>query len=131
MASKFQRFWANIVEVIFILIPIFILGGLEDVANAGMFNPDLILAMTIIYAVVGAISYPLWSGNIGHKMLGLKVISSVDGGDQNKAFKGAIREGLKNITSVVFIPAFWLLWDNNNQNLYDKILKNYVVKKKR
>lgn len=130
LASNFQRFWASIIEGIIISIPVMIFGGIEETANAGIFNPDLIFAMTLIYAVLGAIFYPLWSGNIGHKILGLKVISSVNGDDYNKSLKGALREGLKNIMSVVFIPVIWLLWDGNNQNLYDKVLKTYVVKKK-
>ena len=62
--------------------------------------------------------------------MGLKVISSIDGSDQNKALIGALREGLKNIFSLILIPVIWLLWDKDKQNLYDKVVKTYVVKKK-
>ena len=62
--------------------------------------------------------------------MGLKVISSVDGSDQKKALTGALREGLKNLFGFVLIPVIWLLWDENKQNVYDKIVNTYVVKKK-
>jgi uncharacterized RDD family membrane protein YckC len=62
--------------------------------------------------------------------MGLKVISAENGIIQSNAKTGAIREALKSIFSIVFIPMVWLLWDDNRQNLYDKVVKTYVVKKK-
>jgi uncharacterized RDD family membrane protein YckC len=62
--------------------------------------------------------------------MGLIVISSVDGKIKKDAAAGAIREGIKAIFSYFLIPSIWLLWDDDNQNLYDKIVKTYVVKNK-
>ncbi len=94
-------------------------------------TPLLILFLTIFTTMIGAIFYPLWSGNLGHKIMGLKVISSIDGQDQKSSLQGALREGLKSILGFVLVPVIWLLWDKDKQNLYDKIVKTYVVKKKK
>ena len=93
------------------------------------FFSNLIIAGTS-NAVLGAIFYSLWGGNLGHKIMGLIVISSVDGKIKKDATAGAIREGIKAIFSYFLIPSIWLLWDDDNQNLYDKIVKTYVVKNK-
>jgi uncharacterized RDD family membrane protein YckC len=59
----------------------------------------------------------------------LKVISSETGDDYKKASDGAIRELLKGVLSFFLIPIIWILWDDKNQNLYDKLTKTYVVEK--
>ena len=63
-------------------------------------------------------------------MFGLKVISSESGNDFKKASDGGIRELLKGVFSFFIIPIIWILWDDKNQNLYDKLTKTYVVEKK-
>ncbi len=102
-----------------------VFGGETD-----LYSAESILGQVVFSAILGAIFYSLWSGNLGHKLFGLKVISSVDGSDKKNALSGALREGLKYIFSFVIIPVIWLLWDENKQNLYDKVSKTYVVKKK-
>jgi uncharacterized RDD family membrane protein YckC len=62
--------------------------------------------------------------------MGLCVISAEDGTMQTNAKTGAIREAIKSLSAWLFIPIVWLLWDENRQNLYDKAVKTYVVKKK-
>jgi beta-barrel assembly-enhancing protease len=37
---------------------------------------------------------------------------------------------VKHLTSLFILPVIWLLWDDDRQNLYDKLVKTYVVKKK-
>ncbi|MBS1515085.1 MAG: RDD family protein [Bacteroidetes bacterium] len=85
----------------------------------------LITSYIIVY-----LRYPKYCGNYGHKLMGLKVISSETGEDYNKLGQGILREVLKLIFGYLFIPVIWLLWDDNNQNLYDKITNTYVVKKR-
>jgi len=80
--------------------------------------------------IVGAVFYPIFTGNLGHKIFNLKVISSESGSDYRKASDGAIREFLKYILGYLIIPMIWILWDEKNQNLYDKFTKTYVVEKK-
>jgi hypothetical protein len=93
-----------------------------------MFLP--VFGAIILCVLLGAVFYPVWSGSLGHKLMGLKVISSVDGKDYCKASEGAYRELLLNIFGFAIIPVMWLLWDADKQNLYDKVTKTYVVKVK-
>lgn len=127
LASLNQRFFAVIIESIILAIPllIFIPGIFEE-----SFNLLNIFISVILSAILGALFYPMWSGNMGHKIFGLKVISSTDGSDKKNAMDGLIREGLKSIFGNLLIPVIWLIWDKDNQNLYDKVTKTYVVKKK-
>ena len=129
LARRRDRFFAVIIQSIILIIPFLILFG-DSYESGDAYTFGSIVGGTIVSAILGAIFYSYWSGNLGHKILGLKVISSLDGSDQNKAMQGALREGLKNIFSLVLIPIIWLLWDENRQNLYDKVTKTYVVKKK-
>jgi uncharacterized RDD family membrane protein YckC len=90
--------------------------------------------LDVIYSLltglaIGAVFYPLFTGNLGHRIFNLKVISAATGKDFKKPLRGAAREGLKYVLGYVFIPIIWLLWDDKNQNLYDKITKILVVKK--
>lgn len=88
------------------------------------------LNFSIIFGlIVGAIFYPIFTGNLGHRIFGLKVISSDSGNDFKKASDGAIREMLKAVFSFLIIPIIWILWDDKNQNLYDKLTMTYVVEK--
>ena len=131
LAGRRQRFFATIVEAIILIIPYLILRTIVMGDVDTQDNPfGEIIFSIIISALLGAIFYPMWSGNLGHKIMGLKVISSADGTDQNKAGAGVKREVLKSVFSLVIIPIVWLLWDDNKQNLYDKVLNTYVVKKK-
>lgn len=134
LARRRERFFASLTEAIIIVIPFLMIFG----KNIFSGNDEITLASTIVDAffgaiagvILGAIFYPLWSGNLGHKIFGLKVISAADGSDLKEASRGAIREAVKGAFSAFIIPAMWLLWDDDRQNLYDKVVKTYVVKKK-
>lgn len=127
LARKRERLFAILIEGIIIAVPIFILFG-DDISENDLYSFGSFVGYGILYAILGAIFYPIWGGNLGHKIMGLKVISSENGEVQNNAKAGAIREALKYVFSLVFIPIVWLLWDDNRQNLYDKVVKTYVVK---
>ncbi len=92
----------------------------------------LILALVGLAVSLGfrALFYPRYCGTFGHKVMGIKVISAENGSDYNKLTKGLIREALKYLLGQFIIPDIWLLWDRDRQNLYDKITKTYVVRKK-
>ena len=51
----------------------------------------------LLALVIGGLMYPLWSGNIGHKIFGIKVISIENGEDVKNPISGIIRELGKNI----------------------------------
>lgn len=129
LARRRDRFFAVLVETIILIIPFLIFFG-DSFENEDVYSLGSIVGGTIFSSILGAIFYSYWSGNLGHKIMGLKVISSENGTDQNKPMQGALREGLKNIFSLVIFPIIWLLWDEDRQNLYDKVVKTYVVKKK-
>lgn len=122
LAQRRERLFAVIIENIVIGIPLGLIFA-EEINNS-------IIPWILLSAVLGAFFYPKWSGSLGHKIMGLKVISSTDGSDVNSAKNGAIRESLKSVLSIVFIPVVWLLWDDDRQNVYDKIVNTYVVRKK-
>ena len=136
LASRWKRFFATIIEGIIysiILLGIYLIIGKSVSEFWNDFNSDFKF-LDILYSLVtglfiGAIFYPLFTGNIGHRIFNLKVISSENGKDYKKPEKGAIREGLKHVLSFLIIPCIWILWDEKNQNLYDKIAKTLVVEK--
>lgn len=134
LASPTQRLIAVVLESVIILIINWALLWTFDVDSSDMllFNDNSIADIAIrigISAFLGALYYTLWSGNLGHKIMGLKVISSKDGSDQNSAKMGTLREGLKSLLGLFVIPSLWLLWDRDNRNLYDLITNTLVVEK--
>lgn len=128
IAGRGYRLFASIIESIILLVPIFLILG-KDIYNEDAWSFSSFLGYGVFHAMTGAIFYPMWSGNLGHKILGLKVISLEDGREMNTAKDGAIREVLKHILSYLLLPIIWLLWDGYRQNLYDKIINTIVVKK--
>lgn len=129
LARRRERFFAFFIQGIIIFSPISLFIFLSMDGSNSFFFVRYIIAI-VLYAIIGAIFYPLWSGNLGHKIMGLKVISSENGSDQFNAGTGVKREVLKGVFSIVLIPIIWLLWDENRQNLYDKVSNTIVVKKK-
>jgi uncharacterized RDD family membrane protein YckC len=127
LARRRERLFATLIESIVIIIPVLIIFG-DDPFDGDSF--DSVAGGMIFSAILGAIFYPMWGGNLGHKIMGLCVISAEDGTVQTNAKTGAIREAIKSLSAWLFIPIVWLLWDENRQNLYDKAVKTYVVKKK-
>lgn len=133
LASKGKRFLANLLETFIYAITIFIPYTIYKTPSLKEFlnndNPIGFGFAAVFGLIVGAIFYPMFTGNLGHRILGLKVISSENGDDYKKATEGAIRELLKGVFSFFIIPIIWILWDDKNQNLYDKLTKTYVVEK--
>lgn len=133
IASKWKRLFANILEflIFFIIIglPVIFYKVLSKEYNINDFGSIDIEYTTAFSLFVGALFYPIFTGNLGHKIFGLKVISAKTGEDYNKSSDGAIREFLKYTMSYLVIPIIWILWDNKNQNLYDKITLTLVVEK--
>ena len=134
LASKSTRLFAHITEVIIFLLVLsiiyWILGrSIFEILNLA--EPNLTI-MDVVYdavlgLILGIIFYPLFTGNIGHRIFNLKVISAESGKDYKKPIEGGIRELLKHLLVYLIIPIIWILWDEKNQNLYDKLTKTYVV----
>lgn len=129
LAGRRDRFFAALMQALVLLIPYLIIFGANSDPDV-TYSAGRIIGGTVFSAILGAFFYSIWSGNLGHKIMGLKVISSVDGTDKQNALAGALRESVKHVTSLLILPVIWLLWDDDRQNLYDKLVKTYVVKKK-
>lgn len=133
LASKGKRFIASIIESVLFILATLIIYSILGISISEYWNSEFELIeigySAIIGLLVGAIFYPIFIGNLGHKIFNLKVISTETGEDYNRAKKGAIRECLKYVLAYFLIPVIWILWDNNNQNLYDKLTKTIVVEK--
>lgn len=134
LARRRERFFASLTEAFLVIIVLFMIFGKKALAADEEITLQSMLmdaAWGTLYGIIfGALFYPIWSGNLGHKIFGLKVISAEDGSDYKNAGQGALREALKGAIGVFIIPLIWLLWDDDRQNLYDKVVKTYVVKKK-
>jgi len=136
LASKGKRLIASITEgIIFgiIILGIYLIMGKSISEFWADLDSDFEL-LDIVYSlvtgiIIGAIFYPIFTGNLGHKIFNIKVISEETGEDYKKPEKGAIREALKHVLGYLIIPTIWILWDKKNQNLYDKITKTLVVEK--
>jgi uncharacterized RDD family membrane protein YckC len=137
LARRRDRLFASLLEILILYLPLMIIYDLLFGSNYFKAEYDYFsirsledtIGQSIFAGILGAIFYPMWSSNFGHKIMGLKVISSVDGKDKNNAGDGFLREALKTVFSFVLLPIIWLLWDDDIQNLYDKVVKTYVVKK--
>lgn len=118
-AGRLGRFLAVLIDAI-ILYPITML-----------FSADIMISTIggiVLSSLAGLLFYPIFSGHLGHKILGYKVISAKDGSDYNGGMQGFVREFLKNIMAFLIIPIIWLLFDERCRNLYDVVLDTYVVK---
>ncbi|MFV8226109.1 RDD family protein [Christiangramia aquimixticola] len=133
LASKSDRLFASIIQSVILTLGLILIYLLINEPISEIWKDDIeltdVLFAVIQAIIIGIVFYPLFSGNLGHKIFGLKVISSETGADFNKYDEGALREFFKTLLSYLFIPVIWILWDKKNQNLYDKITKTYVVKK--
>lgn len=133
LATKWERLIATLVEGL--LFSLLIIGGFILIGKSFYdYFTTPFQFIDVIYSaisglIIGAIFYPLFVGNLGHKIFNLKVILEETGEDYEKAQKGAMRECLKYVLSYLIIPVIWILWDGKSQNLYDKITKTLVVKK--
>jgi len=103
LARRRERLFATTIEGIIIIVPFLLLFEEDSIGN-DIYSFSSIVFFGILAAILGAIFYPMWGGNLGHKIMGLKVISAENGEIQNNAKTGAIREALKSVFSLVFIP---------------------------
>lgn len=133
LAPLGKRFVASLLEgiiqfAIFMIIILLMGRSINDVIFDANGTDSLQLALRYSLGIIlAAIYYPAFSGNIGHKILNIKVISTIDGSDYQTASNGMLRELLKLVFGLFLIPVIWLLWDKRYQNLYDKVMNTIVV----
>jgi len=116
-----------IINVITLILFFAFDGSASDLESSEGFFWDMIYA-GIGTGIINCIFYPFFSGNLGHKLMGLKVIKKSDGSPVRNIFSAYGREFTKGALSVLIIPILWLVFDEDRQNLYDKIQGTIVVK---
>jgi len=132
LASKTERFLGFLLQelIIFLFTFMFItvLGGSVEKFYSQPISMVGVIISGIFSGVLGAVFYPLWSGNIGHKIIGLKVIELGSNRAYDKRIDGFKRESLKSVLGYLIIPFIWLFYDKRRQNIYDKITNTIVIK---
>lgn len=132
IAPIWKRFFAALVDIMIQTATLYgvsyFYAFINDSVKTDIPSTELEFVMVgLISLALGGIFYPIFSGNLGHRVLGIKVIDADTGNDFNKAHEGAIRELLKGFLTYLIIPIIWLLWDKQTQNVYDKLSKTLVV----
>lgn len=130
LASFGQRFGAYFLTKVIIIIFFFVFDSTSsDIESSNSFWLDIMYA-GVFSGVFNGFFYPFFAGNLGHKLLGIMVVSKKDNSPLNNFFLGYTREFLKEALSVLVVPVIWLFFDKEKQNLYDKIQDTIVVKVK-
>jgi len=81
-------------------------------------------------ALAAVVTYSLWSGNIAHKMMGMKVIKASDGSELNSPMLGFIRELIKAGSILMLgIPFLFIFFNKDRQTLHDLLVGTLVVEK--
>lgn len=112
-----------VVEVIDGFLFMLLIGRLQDT--------HWFLAYLLFVALYAAVCYHFLGGTLGHYLMGLKVVSSIDASDVKAPLKAVGRELAKSFCIWTILPSFWLLFDPRRQNTYDKICDTVVVSKLR
>lgn len=125
IATIEQRMWAGAINNILILIIVFIF------SKVFKFDYDLgdNVAKIIVAIILASVVYNFYPGNLGHKLTGLKVISSENGEDFKNSWSGMGREFFK--TLFFYIVILLILFSNNqtNQMIHDKFFNTLVVER--
>ncbi len=132
LASKTERFIGFLLQELIIFLFAFmlitVLGGSVEKFYSQPITVIGVIMGGVFSGILGAVFYPLWSGNIGHKILGLKVIEVGSNREYDKRIEGFKRESLKSVLGYLIVPFIWLFYDKKRQNIYDKITNTIVIK---
>lgn len=134
IASKSRRFFSFVIDSVIIQFAYFLyFYFVKGLTLFDYFDVELDLADTlypILFSTIyGALVYPIFSGNLGHKITGIYVFDDVEKKQFNKFYEGAAREFLKSICTILIIPHLWILFNSKNQNIYDAFFKTIVLKR--
>ena len=135
LAKRRERLFAYLVEAFIVSVTfllLFLVMGVdfENVPEKPFIDIHDVLYSAVTGVVMGAVLYPIFSGNLGHAILGMKVISSVTGEDYKSPLQGAVRETLKYVLGYLIVPFLVIFFDKRKQTLIDMMTKTLVVKKR-
>lgn len=133
IATKNQRFFSLIIDFLILQIVFFSINYIIfNQSFLEYFDKEFDYSNTLISFLLsllyGFIVYPFFSGNLGHRIIGLKVIHD-DKNDFNKFYEGGFREFLKSISLFLILPNLYIFFNSDNKNTYDKILNCKVIKR--
>ena len=118
-----RRFFAHVINAVVYWVLVLLL---ISILNEGTSWSWLALLMPkLIYLY----TYARYSGNLGHAILGLKVVKKSTNEDFSNPGLGLLREIIKYFASFFVFPFFFLFFNKDKQNLYDLIIDTVVVEK--
>lgn len=125
LATIEQRMWAGFINNLLILTIVFIFSKIFK------FDYDLVenVAKIVLAIVLASIVYKFYPGNLGHKLTGLKVISSKNGEDFKNSWSGMGREFFKTLFSFIIILLILFTDNKKNQFIHDKFFNTLVVER--
>ena len=134
IASKTSRLLAFLIDYLIIQTILFsYIYFIEDITFWNYLDKEFdlfdTLTGTLIALIYGSLIYPIFSGNIGHRIMGLKVVNIENKSNFNTFYEGAFREFIKDFCIILIIPNLWILFNKKNQNIYDRLFKTIVVKR--
>ena len=134
IASKTSRLLAFLIDYLIIQTILFsYIYFIEDITFWNYLDKEFdlfdTLTGTLIALIYGSLIYPFFSGNIGHRIMGLKVVNIENKSNFNTFYEGAFREFIKDFCIILIIPNLWILFNKKNQNIYDRLFKTIVVKR--
>lgn len=125
IATIEQRMWTGLINNILILAIVFIFSKILKLDYKLWEN----ILKIIVAIILASIVYKFYPGNLGHKLTGLKIISSENGEDFKNSWSGMGREFFK--TLFFYIVILVILFSNNqkNQMIHDKLFNTLVVER--
>jgi hypothetical protein len=135
VAPYYKRLGAFLFQLLLSLIPIFLIAYLlgynfsDFIENIALFALGLIF-IGVCSSGLGVILYPVYQGNIGHKLFNLKVVDADTGLSIHSPSHGALRGFLKVCLVPLLIPILIIFINKKRQTLWDKMSNTRVVCKK-
>jgi uncharacterized RDD family membrane protein YckC len=132
LADYYQRILAVIINTaIYLFIWYLLIGNsmFSDSSEPPLISEywDFILSCAI-WAVFNSIFYPFFSGTIGHKIMGIKVVTKKYNINYSSFFEAIFRELVKNISVLLLFPCIWIFFNKERRCIHDYFYGTIVVK---
>ncbi len=129
LAGPVRRLLAYVIHVAIATIPVYYINTRYPMYSAELKMQGLFpLINLLILILLGGLLYVFWSGNLGHRIMGIKVISAKDGSDVKNVLLASVRELVKALLSGISV--LWYIFNKKDQALQDSLFNTYVVKRK-
>ena len=131
-APHYKRLSAFIFQLVISIVPIFIIAYLLGYTFADFIENFALFALALIIigmcsSLLGVILYPVYQGNVGHKLFNLKVVDAKTEHSIHSKSHGAFRGFLKVCMVPLIFPVLIIFLNKNRQTLWDKISNTKIV----